>query len=133
MNRKLFVLAAALALTSTLSGCKLFGGGEDRKPKTPVLGQRIAVLTAETGAEVDPTLDQVPVVVPAEVPNAEWPQPGGNGPKSMGNVALGRRSASPGTARSRARAARSGSVRVRWSVPARSSSSTSKPWSMRSI
>jgi outer membrane protein assembly factor BamB len=89
MNRKLFVLAAALALTSTLSGCKLFGRGEDRKPKTPVLGQRIAVLTAETGAEVDPTLEQVPVTVPAERPDPEWPQPGGNGPKSMGNVALG--------------------------------------------
>ena len=26
---------------------------------------------------------------PGAVPKPEWPQPGGNGPKSMGNVALG--------------------------------------------
>ena len=90
MNRKLFALAAALALTTTLGGCGLFGRGEDKKPKTPVLGQRIAVLTAETGAEVDPALEPVPVVVPEPVANTEWGQPGGNGAKSMGHVALGR-------------------------------------------
>lgn len=88
MNRKFFALAAALAMTTMLSGCGLFGGG-DKKPKTPVLGQRIAVLTAETGADVDPTLEPVPVVVPAEAVNPEWPQPGGNGAKAMGHVALG--------------------------------------------
>ena len=88
MNRKFFALAAALAMTTMLSGCGLFGGG-DKKPKTPVLGQRIAVLTAETGADVDPTLAPVPVLVPAETVNPEWPQPGGNGAKSVGHVALG--------------------------------------------
>jgi outer membrane protein assembly factor BamB len=88
MKGKLFALAAALALTTTLGGCNIFGGG-DKKPKTPVLGQRIAVLTAETGAEVDPTLEQVPVVVPGPVANAEWPQPGGDASKSLGHVALG--------------------------------------------
>jgi len=89
MNRKLFALAAALALTTTLGGCGLFGRGDDKKPKTPVLGQRVAVLTAETGAEVDPGLAGVPVAVPAEQVNSEWAQPGGNGPKSMGHLALG--------------------------------------------
>lgn len=89
MNRKLFALAAALALTTTLGGCGIFGGGQDKKPKTPVLGQRIAVLTAETGAEVDPTLEPVPVVVPDATVNPEWTQPGGNGAKSLGHVALG--------------------------------------------
>ncbi len=88
MNRKLFALAASLAMTTMLSGCGIFGGGEDKKPKTPVLGQRIAVLTAETGAEVDPTLEPVPVVVPEAVVNPEWSQPGGNGTKSLGHVAL---------------------------------------------
>lgn len=89
MNRKIIALAAALALTTTLGGCKIFGGHGEKRPKTPVLGQRIAVLTAETGAEVDPTLEQVPVVVPDPVANPEWPQPGGNASKSMGHVALG--------------------------------------------
>jgi outer membrane protein assembly factor BamB len=89
MNRKLFALAAALALTTTLGGCGLFGRGEDKKTKTPVLGQRIAVLTSETGAEVDPTLEPVPVLVPDSTANAEWTQPGGSGSKSLGHVALG--------------------------------------------
>lgn len=89
MNSKLFALVAGLAMTTMLSGCGLFGGGDDKKPKTPVLGQRIAVLTAETGAEVDPTLAVVPVAVPAQERNAEWPQPGGNAGKSLGHVALG--------------------------------------------
>lgn len=88
MNRKHIALAGALALSTMLSGCGLFGGG-DKKPKTPVLGQRIAVLTAETGAEVDPTLEVVPVTPPPAQVNSEWAQPGGNGAKAMGHVALG--------------------------------------------
>ena len=89
MNRKLIALASALALASTLGGCGVFGGGGGKKPKTPVLGQRIAVLTAETGAEIDPALEGVPIVVPEAQANAEWGQPGGNATKSMGNPALG--------------------------------------------
>ena len=86
---KLFALAAALALTTTLGGCGIFKGGDDKKPKTPVLGQRIAVLTSETGADIDPTLAGVPVALPAEQVNPEWAQPGGNAAKSVGHVALG--------------------------------------------
>ena len=89
MNRKFFAVAAALAMTTTLGGCKIFGGGGDKNPKTPVLGQRVSVLTAETGADVDPALEGVPVVAPAEQVNPEWPQPGGNATKSVGHVALG--------------------------------------------
>ncbi|WP_347269635.1 PQQ-like beta-propeller repeat protein [Rhizorhabdus histidinilytica] len=89
MTRKFFALTAALAMTTILAGCGIFGGGEGKKPKTPVLGQRIPILTAETGAEVDPTLEVVPVTVPAEQVNPEWTQPGGNATKSMGHVALG--------------------------------------------
>jgi len=70
MNRKLIALASALALASTLGGCGVFGGGGGKKPKTPVLGQRIAVLTAETGAEIDPALEGVPIVVPEAQANA---------------------------------------------------------------
>jgi outer membrane protein assembly factor BamB len=89
MMRKFVLAAAGLAILTSLSGCGIFGGGEGKKPKTPVLGQRISVLTSESGAEPDPSLEVVPVVPPAEQVNAEWPQPGGNAAKSMGHVALG--------------------------------------------
>jgi len=89
MIRRNFAPVCALAMLVTLGGCGIFKGGDDKKPKTPVMGQRIAVLTAETGAEIDPALAAVPVVVPAEQVNPEWAQPGGNAAKSMGNPALG--------------------------------------------
>lgn len=89
MNRKLFALTGVLALSTMLSGCGIFGGGDSKKAKTPVLGQRIAVLTAETGVEVDPTLEVVPVTPPVEQVNPEWSQSGGNAAKAMGHLALG--------------------------------------------
>ncbi|MFP5455071.1 MAG: PQQ-binding-like beta-propeller repeat protein, partial [Alphaproteobacteria bacterium] len=89
MNRKLFAAAAALAIMTTLGGCGIFGGGERKKPKTPVVGQRIAVLTSDTDIEADPTLGVVPVTVPTEQVNPEWPQPGGNAAKAIGHVSLG--------------------------------------------
>jgi outer membrane protein assembly factor BamB len=89
MNRKFFAPVCALAILTTLGGCGIFKGGADKKPRTPVMGQRISVLAAETGAEIDPALEAVPVVVPPEQVNPEWPQPGGNAAKSMGNPALG--------------------------------------------
>lgn len=82
------VLIAGLLLAS-LGGCGIFGGG-DKKPKTPVLGERMPVLTYETGAEVDPSLADVPVDVPGAVINEEWTQPGGNASKVMTHLALGR-------------------------------------------
>jgi outer membrane protein assembly factor BamB len=89
MNRKLFAAAAGLAIMTTLGGCGIFGGGERKKPKTPVVGQRIAVLSSDTDIEADPTLGVVPVTVPGEQVNPEWPQPGGNAAKAIGHVALG--------------------------------------------
>jgi outer membrane protein assembly factor BamB len=89
MNRTFMAPVCALAMLTTLGGCGIFKGGDDKKPHTPVMGQRISVLAAETGAEIDPALEAVPVVVPAEQVNPEWGQPGGNAAKSMGNPALG--------------------------------------------
>lgn len=83
------VLIAGLLLAS-LSGCGIFGGGGEKKPKTPVLGERTPVLTYETGAEVDPALADVPVDVPGAVINESWTQPGGNANKLMTHLALGR-------------------------------------------
>ena len=83
---KRFVIG--LALLASLSGCGIFGGHGDKK-KTAVIGERIPVLNAETGAEVDASLADTPVTVPAGEINGDWTQPGGNAAKSMGSLALG--------------------------------------------
>ncbi|TZG27193.1 PQQ-like beta-propeller repeat protein [Sphingomonas montanisoli] len=87
--RRILPLVCALMIVPALSGCGIFKGGDGKKSRTPVMGQRIAILTAESGAETDPALAEVPVVVPPEAPNDAWAQPGGNGAHSMGNPALG--------------------------------------------
>ncbi len=76
----------ALAAASILGGCGVFNSS---KPKTPTIGERVPVLTAETRIEVDPALADVAITLPPPEENAEWTQPGGNPPKSMGHVALG--------------------------------------------
>jgi outer membrane protein assembly factor BamB len=80
-------LAAMLAL----SACGIFGG----KPKTPTTGERIPILLGEEGAEADPSLAGVQVLLPEQTANAEWAQSGGNAAKSMGHLQL---SASPARA-----------------------------------
>lgn len=77
-----FMVAAALAG----GGCSLL---RKSKPSTPVLGERVAVLTSEVGAVVDPATAALPMALPAPVANAEWAQSGGNESKSLGHVALG--------------------------------------------
>jgi outer membrane protein assembly factor BamB len=82
MKRVFFALAAI----SLLGGCSVFN---KKKPVTPTIGQRIAVLSTESEVEVDPALASIPVSLPAAEANPEWSQPGGNAAKSMGNLALG--------------------------------------------
>jgi outer membrane protein assembly factor BamB len=67
-------------------GCGLFSKSA---PKTPVLGERVPVLTVETDVEVDPATAAMPMNLPAPVANSDWAQSGGNASKSMGHVALG--------------------------------------------
>lgn len=86
MKSKGLRAAALMMFALAASGCSLFNKGPK---KTPVLGTRVAVLTGETGAEVDPALAAIPVTVPAAVQNAEWAQPGGNAQKAMGHLSLG--------------------------------------------
>jgi outer membrane protein assembly factor BamB len=76
------MIAAALGA----SGCSLF---KKAGPKTPVLGERIPVLTSEGDVQVDPATTAIPMTLPAPVANAEWVQSGGNASKSMGQLALG--------------------------------------------
>ena len=76
------LMMAALAV----SGCSILKKGT---PKTPVLGQRVAVLMTENDVAVDPATAALPMVLPAPVANTEWAQAGGNPSKSMGHLALG--------------------------------------------
>jgi outer membrane protein assembly factor BamB len=76
------LMMAALAL----SGCGIL---KKSAPKTPVLGERVAVLTTEVDVQVDPATAALPMALPEPVVNAEWAQPGGNASKSMGHLALG--------------------------------------------
>lgn len=84
---KRITIAAMMMLT--LSGCGIFRGGGDKGPKTPLLGERVPILTYEGGAEVDAALADVPVTVPSAEVNAVWAQTGGNERKAMGHLALG--------------------------------------------
>ena len=77
------MLAAALAA----SGCGVFKKG--KRTNTPVLGQRIAVLTGEGDVAVDPATTALPMSLPPAVANSDWTQSGGNPTKSMGQLALG--------------------------------------------
>jgi outer membrane protein assembly factor BamB len=60
-----------------------------KKTNTPVLGQRIAVLTGEGDVTVDPATAALPMSLPAAAANPDWTQSGGNATKSMGQLALG--------------------------------------------
>jgi outer membrane protein assembly factor BamB len=77
----------ALTALSVLGGCGVFGGKD--KPKTPTIGERISVLTAESRIEVDPALADVPIALPPADANADWAQAGGNPANSLGHLALG--------------------------------------------
>ena len=81
-TRFLVLTLAALAA----SGCGIFKKGA---PKTPVLGERVAVLATEQDAAVDPATAALPFSLPEPVANTEWAQSGGNAAKSMGQLALG--------------------------------------------
>lgn len=81
--------AMILALSATVAGCGVLGGGD--KPKvTPTVGNRTSILTrAESGAEVDKDLAGVSVILPAAVTNPNWSQPGGTATKAIGHVTIG--------------------------------------------
>lgn len=81
--RAAILIAAALAA----SGCGVFKKG--KAAGTPVLGQRIAVLTGEGDVTADPATAALPMNLPAPVANTDWTQSGGNATKSMGHLALG--------------------------------------------
>lgn len=83
MNHK---TAGVLIAAALLSACNPFNKS---KPKTPVLGDRVAVLVSDVDIAVDPATAAAPLSLPVAQLNAEWAQPGGNPAKSIGHLALG--------------------------------------------
>ena len=81
-NRAPVAVAALLAL----SACGIFKGGPKR---TPTVGNRVPILVSENPVEIDKTIADVAVTVPAAEANPDWTQSGGNAAKSMGHLALG--------------------------------------------
>jgi len=83
-----FTVALLIAAALASSGCSLFKKGSH--PNTPVLGQRIPVLTTEGNVAVDPATQALPFSLPPAVNNDGWTESGGNASNSMGHVALGK-------------------------------------------
>lgn len=77
------VAGAALGL----SGCGVLRGGGDG-PTTPTVGNRTPILAGANAIEVDPQLASLQILLPPQLPNADWGQPGGNASKSMGHLTL---------------------------------------------
>jgi len=80
-------VAVVVAIALAASGCSVFKKG--KAAGTPVLGNRIAVLTGDTDVSVDPALTAQPMSLPAAAQNSDWSQSGGNSMHSMGQLALG--------------------------------------------
>ncbi|MCJ8190676.1 outer membrane protein assembly factor BamB family protein [Sphingomicrobium aestuariivivum] len=89
MTMRAHKLLLPVAMAALLSGCGVFKEAEN---KTPVLGERVAVLGAEVEVGIDATTAALPFALPAPRANDDWAQSGGNAPKAMGHLAL---SASP--------------------------------------
>lgn len=83
---KYFRIVVLVAAALAASGCGVFKKG---KASTPVLGQRIPVLTGEGDVLVDPATTALEMTLPPPVPNPNWTQSGGDATKSMGQLALG--------------------------------------------
>jgi outer membrane protein assembly factor BamB len=84
---KSFRVALMIAAAFGASGCSVLKKG--KKTNTPVLGQRIPVLTGENDVTVDPATAALPMSLPLAVLNTDWSQSGGNASKSMGQLVLG--------------------------------------------
>ncbi len=90
MDRKAIArtaLVGALALAMGACSGGLFGKGD--KKQTPTLGNRQPILSKiESGAQVDPSLAGIAVILPPEQANEAWAQAGGTASKSYGHLAL---------------------------------------------
>ena len=107
---KILKPAFGAVLALAVAGCSggLFGGGD--KKETPTVGNRKPILSIiESGAEVDPSLAGISVVLPPAQANNEWAQAGGTASKAYGHLAL---SATPARAWTASVAGASNRVRL---------------------
>ena len=108
-------IGLAAALGAGLAGCGGSGLGDISKKlenpfakkQAPLPGERIAVITDPTLADIDPAEVGRPVQLPPEQANASWSQPGGIASNNPGPLAL------------------NGDVRKVWSADAGTGSSSS--------
>jgi len=82
-RRAILVLAAA---SLALAGCGVLKKSNSRR--TPTIGERIPILSFETGAVAEAELKDTAIVLPPPEANAEWNQPGGSPTKVGGHLAL---------------------------------------------
>jgi outer membrane protein assembly factor BamB len=87
IKNKTILVSVMMAAALGVSGCSVFKKGKG--PSTPVLGERISVLSSEGDVEIDPATAALPMTLPPATANNDWSQSGGNGAKSVGHVALG--------------------------------------------
>ncbi|MEZ5856521.1 MAG: PQQ-binding-like beta-propeller repeat protein [Hyphomicrobiaceae bacterium] len=89
----LALTVAALVVAGGCSGGPEIPKFQDLNPfatkQTPLPGKRIPVALAERKAGLDVSPSVEPIVLPAAVTNASWPQPGGPANNVSGHLALG--------------------------------------------
>lgn len=81
---------AMLILATSVSGCSIFDLGKSEKQTTFAPGkERISILTGESNLEIDTTIANMPVVLPAAYRNMSWTQSGGNASKAIYHLEVG--------------------------------------------
>lgn len=83
-----FAVSAGLLAALALSGCGVLRG--NNPAATPTVGNRVPILGSQSAIAVDPSVAGLEVLLPPELTNADWNQPGGNAAKSLGHLALTR-------------------------------------------
>ncbi|GAA4033490.1 PQQ-like beta-propeller repeat protein [Sphingomonas rosea] len=83
MIRKVVILSLTASL---LASCGVVGKS---RPKTPVIGNRVSVLSTDPDVQVDPSTAALPFSIPSPAVNDAWTQPGNTPSKSGGHPALG--------------------------------------------
>ena len=90
MSKTKLSLALCVAAAFTLSGCEAIDAVGDlthtwfhSTKKSNIKGERISIMDLDDSLKPDPTLADVPVVLPAPYKNPEWPEPGGYASNAM--------------------------------------------------
>jgi outer membrane protein assembly factor BamB len=86
--RRVVFAALLITLALPLSGCDLFDRVFDKK-KTPLPGERIAVMQDRREIEPDKDAGSINVVLPPPAVNDSWPQSGGFANYAMQHLAVG--------------------------------------------